>query len=171
MIIPPFRNEPSLDFSQAANRRDFEAALRLVHDRLGRSYPLLIGGSEVATDSWVESFNPAHPGELVGRHAAAGREQVELAVAAGWAAFAEWSRTPVEERAELLLRAAQVIRRRRHELGALMVYEVGKPWDEADGEAAEAVDLMEWYARQALELPARDRMAPSPGEITQFRYL
>ena len=171
MIIPPFRNEPSLDFSKAANRSDFAAALRLVHDRLGRSYPLLIGGSEVGTDSWVESFNPAHPGELVGRHAAAGREQVELAVAAGWAAFEEWSRTPVEERAELLLRAAQVIRRRRHELGALMVYEVGKPWDEADGEAAEAVDLMEWYARQALELPARDRMAPNPGEITQFRYL
>ncbi|HUY54932.1 MAG TPA: hypothetical protein VMV23_07220 [Candidatus Nanopelagicaceae bacterium] len=83
MIIHPFRNEPGLDFSQAPNRRDFEAALRLVHDRLGRSYPRLIGGSEVATGAWVESFNPAHPGELVGRHAAAGREQVELAVAAG----------------------------------------------------------------------------------------
>ena len=52
-----------------------------------------------------------------------------------------------------------------------MVYEVGKPWDEADGEAAEAVDLMEWYARQALELPSRDRMSPWPGEITQFRYV
>jgi len=171
MIIPPFRNEPSLDFSQAANRRDFEAGLKLVSAQLGRSYPLLIGGARVETDTFVDSFNPAHPEQLVGRHAAAGREHVEQAVAAGWAAFEGWSQTPVEARAELLLRAAQVIRRRRHELGALMVYEVGKPWDEADGEAAEAVDLMEWYARQALELAARDRMAPNPGEITQFRYL
>jgi 1-pyrroline-5-carboxylate dehydrogenase len=125
----------------------------------------------VETESVVESFNPAHPDQLVGRHAAAQKEHVERAVAAGWAAFEGWSRTPIEERAQILLRAAQVVRRRRHELGALMVYEVGKPWDEADGEAAEAVDLMEWYARQALELPSRDTMSPWPGEVTQFRYL
>ena len=171
MIVPPFRNEPVLDFSLAPNRRDFEAALARVRGQLGRSYPLLIGAERVETESVVESFNPAHPDQLVGRHAAAQKEHVERAVAAGWAAFEGWSRTPIEERAQILLRAAQVVRRRRHELGALMVYEVGKPWDEADGEAAEAVDLMEWYARQALELPSRDTMSPWPGEVTQFRYL
>ena len=169
MIVPPFRNEPVLDFSLAPNRRDFEAALARVRGQLGRSYPLLIGAERVETESVVESFNPAHPDQLVGRHAAAQKEHVERAVAAGWAAFEGWSRTPIEERAQILLRAAQVVRRRRHELGALMVYEVGKPWDEADGEAAEAVDLMEWYARQALELPSRDTMSPWPGEVTQFR--
>ncbi|MHB1526570.1 MAG: L-glutamate gamma-semialdehyde dehydrogenase [Candidatus Dormibacteria bacterium] len=170
-MIPPFRNEPGLDFSLAANRRDFEGALVRVRGQLGRSYPLLIGGERVETGSVVDSFNPAHPDQLVGRHAAAEQEHVERAVAAGWAAFEGWSRTPVEARAQLLLRAAEVIRRRRHELAALMVYEVGKPWDEADGETAEAVDLMEWYARQALELPSRDRMSPWPGEVTQFRYV
>ncbi|MGH7667100.1 MAG: aldehyde dehydrogenase family protein, partial [Candidatus Dormibacteria bacterium] len=75
------------------------------------------------------------------------------------------------ERAAMLLRAAALVRRRRAELAALMVYEVGKAWDEADGEVSEVVDLMEWYARQALQLGERDQMAPWPGELTQFRYL
>ncbi|HUY55116.1 MAG TPA: L-glutamate gamma-semialdehyde dehydrogenase [Candidatus Nanopelagicaceae bacterium] len=171
MSIPAFRNEPSLDFSIASNRRDFEAALARIGGQLGRSYPLLIGGEKVETESVIDSFNPAHPEQLVGRHAAAEQSHVERAVAAGWAAFPGWSRTPVDQRAQLLFRAAEVIRRRRHELAALMVYEVGKPWDEADGEAAEAVDLMEWYARQALELTSRDRMVTWPGEISEFRYL
>jgi 1-pyrroline-5-carboxylate dehydrogenase len=171
MIIPPFANEPTVDFSQAGNRHDFEAALGRVRSQFGRTYPLLIGGGPVATEQLIDSVNPAHPDQVVGRHASAGKEHADQAVAAGWVAFETWSRTPIEERAAVLLRAAQLIRRRRHELGALMVYEVGKPWDEADGEAAEAVDLMEWYARQAMELAGRDRQTPWPGEITQFRYL
>ena len=171
MILPPFRSEPSLDFGQPANRTDFQAALRQVEARLGRHYPLLIAGEVVDTEESIESYNPAHPGQVVGSHAVADRSHVDLAVRKGWEAFPAWSRTPVEERALLLLRAAELIRQRRHELGALMVYEVGKPWDEADGEAAEAVDLMEWYARQALGLSGRDQLAPWPGEVTEFRYL
>jgi 1-pyrroline-5-carboxylate dehydrogenase len=171
MIIPPFSSEPSLDFSQDANRRDFEAALARVKGMLGRRYPLLINGREVDSQAALESYNPARPDQVVGSHAVAEGAHVEQAVESGWRAFESWSRTPIEERALLLLRAAQVVRRRRHELGALMVYEVGKPWDEADGEAAEAVDLMEWYARQALALTTRDQMAPWPGEATLFRYL
>ncbi|MHB1639363.1 MAG: L-glutamate gamma-semialdehyde dehydrogenase [Candidatus Dormibacteria bacterium] len=170
-MIPPFRSEPALDFGLARNRSDFQSALRRVAGTLGRRYPLLIGGERVDTEDGLLSYNPAHPGQVVGSHASADRSHVDQAVAAGWAAFDAWSRTPVEERALLLLRAAAVIRQRRHELGALMVYEVGKPWDEADGEAAEAVDLMEWYARQALGLAGRDQMTPWPGEATQFRYI
>jgi 1-pyrroline-5-carboxylate dehydrogenase len=171
MALAPFRNEPTLDFSVASIRSGFEGALARVRGQLGRDYPLLIGGERVATDEVVESYNPAHPEQVIGRHAAAQPEHVERAVAAGWAAFPDWARTPVEERAAVLLRAAQMVRRRRAALAALMVYEVGKAWDEADGEVSEAVDLMEWYARQVLELGGRDRLAPWPGELTQFRYL
>jgi 1-pyrroline-5-carboxylate dehydrogenase len=171
MALSPFQSEPSLDFAVPANRADFAAALARVRDELGRTYPLVIGGQRVVTGEVIESYNPSHPAEVVGRHAAARGEQVEEAVSAGWAAFESWSRTPVEERSAFLLRAAQVIRRRRRELAALMVFEVGKPWDEADGETAEVVDLMEWYARQVLELDGRGHLAAWPGELTQFRYL
>ncbi|HVC22781.1 MAG TPA: L-glutamate gamma-semialdehyde dehydrogenase [Candidatus Dormibacteraeota bacterium] len=171
MPLAPFRNEPTLDFSVPSHRQGFEQALAAVRGQLGRDYPLVIGGERVETPERIESYNPAHPEQVIGRHAAGRKEDVERAVAAGWEAFPVWSRTPVEERVNLLLRAAQVVRQRRGELAALMVYEVGKAWAEADGEVAEVVDLMEWYARQALELGQRDRMAPWPGELTEFRYL
>jgi len=171
MALAPFRSEPTVDFSVPANRISFADALDRVHLRLGQDYPLVIGGERLETGEFFQSYNPAHPEQVIGRHAAGRKEEVERAVAAGWHAFPGWSRTPVEERATLLLRAAQLVRGRRAELAALMVYEVGKAWDEADGEVSEVVDLMEWYARQALELRDRDRMAPWPGELTQFRYL
>jgi 1-pyrroline-5-carboxylate dehydrogenase len=171
MPLAPFRSEPTLDFSIPANRSAFADALTQVRGKLGRDYPLVIGGERVETGEQVQSYNPAHPEQVIGRHAAGRQEDVERAVAAGWQEFPSWSRTPVEERAALLLRAAQVVRQRRGELAALMVYEVGKAWDEADGEVSEVVDLMEWYARQALELSSSDKMAPWPGELTQFRYL
>ncbi len=171
MIIPPFRTEPSLDFQDPRNRQEMEAALKRMEARLGEEYPLVIGGRRVVSSDQIISLNPAHPDQVVGRHSAAQLEHVEQALTAGWQAFASWSRTPVEERAAVLLRAAELVRRRRHDLAAVMVYEVGKPWDEADGEAAEAVDLMEWYARQALEMAAGKRTAPISGEITEFRYI
>ncbi|MGH7759720.1 MAG: L-glutamate gamma-semialdehyde dehydrogenase, partial [Candidatus Dormibacteria bacterium] len=138
---------------------------------LGREYPLLIGGERVTTGETLNSCNPAHPQQVVGRQALGRVEDVERALQAGWSAFPKWSATPVEERAALLLRAAEAVRRRRLELAALMVFEVGKAWDEADGEVSEVVDLMEWYARLALQLQSRDQLAPWPGELTQFRYL
>ncbi|HEY6537997.1 MAG TPA: L-glutamate gamma-semialdehyde dehydrogenase [Candidatus Dormibacteraeota bacterium] len=171
MALAPFRNEPTLDFSVPAHRRDFAATLERVQGQLGREYPLVLGKDRIETGEWIDSYNPAHPEQIIGRHAAGRLEDVERAVAAGWQAFPEWSRTPVGERAQILLRAAQLVRRRRAELAALMVFEVGKAWDEADGEVSEVVDLLEWYARHALELDGRDQLTPWPGELTQFRYL
>ncbi len=171
MPLPPFRNEPEIDFSEPGNRAGFAAALERFRGQLGRTYPLVIGGETLETEAWFDSDNPAHPAEVVGHHASATPDQARAALEAGWRAFPAWAATPVEERAATLVRTAQAVRRRRTELAALMVYEVGKPWAEAEGEVAETVDLMEWYARQALELQDRDRLAKWPGELTQFRYL
>ncbi|MGH7667381.1 MAG: aldehyde dehydrogenase family protein, partial [Candidatus Dormibacteria bacterium] len=137
MALSPFSSEPTLDFKVDQNRRAFLSALAAVRGRLGEEYPLLLGGERVGTGEFIDSYNPAHPEELVGRHAAARKEDVDRALEAGWRAFRGWSRTPVEERAAMLLRAAALVRRRRAELAALMVYEVGKAWDEADGEVSE----------------------------------
>jgi len=128
MIIPDFCSEPPLDFGRASNRKDFEAALRRVEGRLGSHYPVLIAGEPVDTLDRIVSYNPAHPGQVIGTHSVADLVHVDRAVQAGWETFPFWSRTSVEERALVLLRAAEAVRKRRHELGALMVYEVGKPW-------------------------------------------
>ena len=55
-------------------------------------------------------------------------------------------------RADILFRAAAIIRRRKHEFSAILVKEAGKPWNEADADTAEAIDFMEYYARQMLTI-------------------
>src|SRR5205823_5253299 len=125
-VLPPFANEPPTDFAVEANRRAFEAALRLVESESGREWPLRIGGGAVTTGQWIEPTNPADPGRPVGRVARAGRDQAERALAAAERAFATWSRTDPPERARLLARVAAIMRRRKHELSAQMVVEIGK---------------------------------------------
>src|SRR5258708_3905381 len=55
------------------------------------------------------------------------------------------------------------MRRRRFELAAWEVYECGKPWREADGDVAEAIDFCEFYAREMIRL-AEGRRRDVPGE-------
>src|SRR5258708_13283128 len=55
------------------------------------------------------------------------------------------------------------MRRRRFELAAWEVYECGKPWREADGDIAEAIDFCEFYAREMIRL-AEPRHRDVPGE-------
>ena len=170
--IAPFRNEPGTDFSDPDARRAFQAELQRIRSlELGRVYPLRIGGQEVTRAQVFESLNPANPSEVIGRHVVATAEDVEAAVSAADDAFASWSMTSANERADLLRRAADRLRQRRHSFGALMVLEVGKSWDEADGETAEAIDLMEWYARQMLELAPSRQLTPLPDEDTEFFYV
>src|SRR5437016_1113193 len=130
---PPFRHEPSVDFSAPGQNDVFEDALERVRSGLGRTYPLVVGG-DVARDKTFPSINPARPGEVVGRHAVATREDVDAALAAAGDAFPTWSQTPVAERASLLFDVADRILARRHEFAALATLEVGKIRAEADGE-------------------------------------
>ena len=125
-----------------------KAALREVRGRFGREYPLLIDGEKVTTGKWMESVNPSQPNEIVGRVAEAGLPEAERALAAARGSFDRWSRTSVEHRAQLLERVAAIMERRRFELCAVEVFEVGKAWDEADGDIREAMDFLLFYAQQ-----------------------
>ena len=75
---------------------------------------------------------------------------MEKAVDAASKAFQSWKRASVDTRAGLLVKAAALMRERKHEFSATMVYEVGKTWPEADADTAEAIDFMEFYAREAV---------------------
>jgi RHH-type proline utilization regulon transcriptional repressor/proline dehydrogenase/delta 1-pyrroline-5-carboxylate dehydrogenase len=164
-----FRNEPLVDFSWEEAREAMGRALEDVRRRLGVIYPLVIDGKRVETGAWIESMNPSHKGQLVGRVAAGRVDEAKLAVAAAKRAFAGWRDTPADARAELLLRAAAILRRRRFELMAWEVYETGKPWREADGDVAEAIDYCEYYAREMMRL-AQPWNKDVPGEENQNLY-
>jgi 1-pyrroline-5-carboxylate dehydrogenase len=171
-IQTPFRNEPIRTFADPAEQAGMFAALERVRRTFGTSYPLVIGGERIAGPGTTPSVNPARPGEVVGDVVSATRQDVDDALDAATAAFAGWSRTPVAERADLLLRAAAAIRERKDWYDALMVFEVGKPWIEAEADTAEAIDFLEYYAREALRLAAPPALVASPlPEDTHLRYL
>ncbi len=120
----PFANEPLVDFSNPENARKMRAAIEKVRAQLGREYDLIVGGKRVKTTDKIRSLNPAKPSQVVGLHQKAGKEHVEPAMNAALRAFETWSRTSVEERASLLFRVGDLLRERKFEFSAWMVFRV-----------------------------------------------
>jgi 1-pyrroline-5-carboxylate dehydrogenase len=147
--LSEFKNEPLTDFSKPEHKSAMEAALRKVKGELGREYPLVIGGERITGLKTYESLNPANKSEVVGKFQKATQQHVELAMERALTAFESWKRQSVDTRAGLLLKAADLLRQRKHEFSATMIYEVGKTWSEADADTAEAIDFLEFYAREA----------------------
>src|ERR1700687_962807 len=123
-----FRNEPLTDFSKEENAQAMRAALEKVKGELGREYPLVIGDDRITTASRLDSFNPANRTQLVGRFQKATKELANQAVESAYKAFQSWKNTNAQERADLLFRVAAILRERKHELSAWMIYEVAKTW-------------------------------------------
>lgn len=146
-------------------------ALERVGTQLGQQYPLIIGGERRETGQWIRSINPGNLDQLVGEVAKARASDVEDAIAAAEAGFAEWRRMSATGRASVLFRMAGILRRRKLDLAAWMVYELDKPWDEAEGEVCEAIDFLEWYGRQALELGQPFSLSHIPEEATQLFWV
>ncbi len=170
MLRAAFQNEPSADFSDPIVREAMQSALAQVGTELGRDYPMIIGGERRESGEWIVSTNPGNLDQVVGRVAKASRDDALDAIAAAQDAFREWRKIPAVGRASVLLRMAAILRRRRFELAAWMVYELDKPWDEAEGEVAEAVDFLEWYAAGAVKLTERVDLAHLPDEATDYFY-
>ena len=166
-----FKNEPSIDWSNPENTRRMRAALEHVRNELGREYDLVIGGRRVKTAEKSQSLNPAKPSEVVGTFSTAGSAEVEPAMQAALKAFESWKYTSVEERTNLLFRVSHLLRERKFELMAWMVFEVGKNWPEADGDIAELIDFTEFYALEALRLSKAETPVQLPGERDSLRYI
>jgi 1-pyrroline-5-carboxylate dehydrogenase len=170
--IPEFRNEPYADFSEPANRQAMEAALAKVRSEFGREYQLRIGGEWIATGDKLISVNPSNSSEVVGIHHKATAELANRAVESAYAYFRQWSRTPAEERVRLLLDAARILRARKLEFDAWLVYEAGKTWPEAEADVSEAIDFCEYYAREASRMSGPQPTAVQlPGERDEMVYI
>ncbi|MGH9568342.1 MAG: aldehyde dehydrogenase family protein, partial [Candidatus Angelobacter sp.] len=167
----PFKNEPLTDFNNPENARRMREALAKVRAELGREYDMVIGDRLIKTSEKITSVNPAHPSQVVGIFQSAGREHVGPAIEAAAAAFASWKNTPAEERASLIHSVAGILRERKFEFCAWMVYEVGKNWAEADADIAETIDFAEFYSREALRLSRAEAPVQLPGEDDRLMYI
>jgi 1-pyrroline-5-carboxylate dehydrogenase len=169
--VSEFTNEPFLDFSKADNRKAMEAALKKVAGEFGKEYPMYIGGQKVVTTAKMMSVNPSHPKQVIAAFQSASAEQAAQAVEAAYKAFDSWKRVPAERRVEILFRAAKIIRERKFELAALVCYEVGKSWAEADADIAETIDFLEFYGREMLRLAGPHEVTPMQGEKNFLVYI
>ncbi|WP_100010177.1 L-glutamate gamma-semialdehyde dehydrogenase [Lentibacillus sediminis] len=151
-MVLPFKHEPFTDFGDETNQKEFEAALKAVKEQLGQDYPLVINGEKIYTDDKLVSVNPSDKNQVVGNVSKATKEHVDQAMEAAQAAFKTWKTWTAVERAEVLYRAAAIVRRRKHEFSAWLVYDAGKPWGQADADTAEGIDFLEYYARHMVEL-------------------
>src|SRR5437762_1532974 len=152
-----YENAPLVNFVYEQNQDRMREALAHVRTQLGQKYPLVINGEKVWTEKTIASINPSSPEDVVGHVAEAGIPEAERAVKAARDAFEKWSRTSFETRCRLLERAADIMHRRRFELSALEVFEVGKAWAEADGDIREAMDFCRFYAHE-MRLIGRPRL-------------
>lgn len=166
-----FKNEPFTDFSKPANRKSFEKALEKVSKELGKEYHIIIGGDRIRTNHKMESRNPSNREQLIGIFYDGNEELANKAVETAAEAFKKWSRVAPEKRASYLFKAASIMRKRKHEFSAMMVYEVGKSWAEADGDTAEAIDFMEFYGREMLRYASEQPLTKIAGEDNQLMYI
>jgi len=162
-----FHNEPVADFSREDARHAMRRALDALN--LDQTYPLVTGGRRIATMKLIESLNPSHSDQIVGRVACAGVEHAKDAVTAAKTAFPAWRDTPASERAGLLRRVATILRQRRYELAAWQVVECGKQWREADADVCEAIDFCEFYADE-MERLSDPRRRDVAGETNEYFY-
>jgi len=169
--LSQFRNEPITDFSQPANRQAMEIALKKVHAEFGREYPLRIAGEEILTGDKLISVNPSNIAEVVGVHHKATAELANRVVEQSAAAFPNWAATPEKERVRMTVELARIIRLRKFEFDAWLVYEAGKTWPEADADVSEAIDFCEYYAREMERLAGPQPVVQLPGEHDEMIYI
>jgi len=171
MAIRKFKNEPLTDFSKSGNRKAMEKALKRVRSEFNLEYPLVIGGEKIYASSKLNSFNPSNPQEVVGVFQKAGADDARKAIEVAAQVFEEWRWVPPKKRADYLFKAAKIMRKRKHEFSATLVYEVGKTWPEADADTAEAIDFMEFYGREMLRLAGPQPLTKFPGEKNELEYI
>lgn len=172
--IKPFANEPFTDFSQPAHRDAMKTSLQRIKQQLGRKIPLHIGSDTIFTDDVITSINPGQTDQTIGLVSKANQQLAEQAMQTALETFEQWKKVPASERADYLFKAAALMRQRKHDFSAMMIMESGKNYAEADADTAEAIDFMEFYAREMLRLDSINEtqpLTPVAGEQNRLTYI
>lgn len=164
-----FINFPEIDFAMPENQEKMQEALKKVASDLGFAVPIVINGQRETSPNIFERPDPSETAVIASRANFATLAHTEKALAAAAAAFPAWRDTAVAERATLLRGVAAQFEKRRFEISAWMVREVGKPWREADADVAEAIDFCNFYADE-MERLSEPRKRNLPGEWNEYLY-
>jgi RHH-type proline utilization regulon transcriptional repressor/proline dehydrogenase/delta 1-pyrroline-5-carboxylate dehydrogenase len=169
--LPAFANEPFADLNDADVHASYAEQVKSAAEAPAFEAPVVIGGQRLTTEGKIVSVDPSDPSRVVCRSARAGRTEVDRAVEVAHAtAQSAWATASPHDRADVLLQAADIMRRRRFELAGLEVIEAGKPWTQADADICEAIDFCEYYAREALRIAEGQPVLQAEGERNTYSY-
>jgi 1-pyrroline-5-carboxylate dehydrogenase len=170
--MPAFRNEFTYRrYLDEGKEDEFdrlfdEAVLKVKRDVLGRKFPMYIGGKEVHANEELAENSPID-GSLVGRFQKGTREHARQAVDAALAAFKAWGSTDYRERVKVMLAAAELFRKRKFEIAAILSIENGKTRHESLGEVDEAIDFLSYYSEEMTRNRGYVRKTAIPGTSKQ----
>ena len=166
-----FENMTYLNFSNKEILKKQQDAIKKVRAQFGKEYPNIINGKPVKTIKKTLSINPANTDEIVGTFQKGGKDDAEQAMQAALKAFETWKYVPAKERANYLFKAAKIMKKRRLEINAWMISEVGKNYLEADADTCEAIDFLEFYGREALRYAEPQPLTKYKGEKNHYFYI
>ena len=170
--ITTFTNEPFTDFSIEENRTAYNDALAKIEASFPKVCSLWIDGQDSEGGGGTfESTDPSKTSRVVANCAKGDKDDALRAMVGAHKAFGEWSKRSAEDRAEFFFKAARIMRLRKHDFSAMMTFEVGKTRAEADGDTAEAIDFLEFYAREALRYARTQPITPVAGEDNEMIYI
>jgi RHH-type proline utilization regulon transcriptional repressor/proline dehydrogenase/delta 1-pyrroline-5-carboxylate dehydrogenase len=170
LYTPARRNSQGLDLSDEPALRTLAEALRSCAARPWCAAPIVDGAQSTGTLRTV--YDPADHRRPIGRVLDATDQDLHAALAGATRAHPRWAATPVDRRAGLLERVADLLEAHRHELIYLCLREAGKTLAEAVAEVREAVDYCRYYAACAREQLASSIPLPAhPGRRLRYRGL
>jgi 1-pyrroline-5-carboxylate dehydrogenase len=173
MSIYAYQTEPLADFTKPELIEKYQEGLNIVSSYMGKSYDLIIDGKRIKTEKQLKSLNPANFNEVVGTVSQGSITHADMAIQVALKSFETWKHVDAKIRADVLFKSAGILRKRKYEFAALMTKEAGKPWGEADADVAEAIDFLEYYGRQMLNLERIDDVVLSRRNLerNEYRYI
>ncbi|MGX9854553.1 aldehyde dehydrogenase family protein [Limimaricola variabilis] len=126
-------------------------------------YQNFIGGRMTAASDAVANVNPSNTDDVIGEFARGTAADLDMAVSAARAAAPGWARSAVQDRHDILARAATELLARREELGRILSREEGKTLGEGIGEATRAAQVMDFFAGECLRTGGEMMPSTRPG--------
>ncbi|XP_056129966.1 delta-1-pyrroline-5-carboxylate dehydrogenase, mitochondrial [Lampris incognitus] len=165
------KNEPILGFKEGSTER--KELLKALGDLKGKTeeIPCVIGDEQVWTKDIRYQLSPFNHSHKVAKFCYADKELLNKAILASVAARREWDLKPVQDRAQILFKAADVISGpKRAEILAKTMIGQGKTVIQAEIDAAaELIDFFRFNAKHAIELEEQQPL-DSDGSTNTMLY-
>ena len=166
------KNEPVLGYApNSTERKELEKELKRQYE-IQIEIPLIIGGKEVKTDKLGKVTMPSEHGHVLATYHQCTEKEVKMAIDAALKARKQWAETAWEERASIILRAAELFSKKyRYLINAACMLGQGKNAFQAEIDSAcEAIDFMRFNPYYAAQIYSDQPFSPTTDCINRVEY-